>query len=77
MLLVLLIQPGHLDIYPVEAVMSKQVISAEADEEVLYVAKRLREHNIVAMPVLEKEKIIGIISIEDLLDYFISLNLKN
>lgn len=72
-----LIQPGHYDSCPVEWVMSKSVITAEANEDVLLVAKRLRDNNIVAMPVLEKEKVVGIISIEDLLDYYMSLNSKS
>lgn len=69
-----LIQPGHIDSCPVEWVMSKQVITADANDEIIFVAKRLRDNNIVAMPVLESEKIVGIISIEDLLDYYIGLN---
>jgi CBS domain-containing protein len=72
-----LIQPGHIDSCPVDWVMSKQVITAEADDDILLVAKRLRDHDIVAMPVLENEEIVGIISIEDLLDYYISLNSKS
>jgi len=67
-----LIQPGHYDSCPVEWVMSNSVITAEADEDILIVAKRLRDNNIVAMPVLENEQVVGIISLEYLLDYFIS-----
>lgn len=69
-----LIQPGHYDSCPVEWVMSKVVITVEANEDVLLVAKRLRDNNIVAMPILENDKVVGIISIEDLLDYYIGLN---
>lgn len=63
--------PGHYDSYPVESVMSKSVILAQADEDILTVAKRLRENDIISMPVVENEKVIGIVSIEDLLDYFL------
>lgn len=63
--------PGHYDTCPVEWVMAKSVITAEADEEVLSVAKRIRENDIISMPVVENKKVIGIISIEDILDYFI------
>jgi CBS domain-containing protein len=69
-----LIQQGHYDGYPVERVMSKSVITAEVNEEILVVAKRLRENNIVAIPVLENEKVVGLISMENLLDYYISKN---
>jgi len=72
-----LIQPGHIDSCPVDWVMSKQVITADANDDISLVAKRLRDHNIVAMPVLENEEIVGIISIEDLLDYYLSLNSKS
>ena len=64
--------PGHYDSCPVEWVMSKSVIIAQSDEDLLIVAKRLRENDIIAMPVVDKDEVVGIISIEDLLDYFIS-----
>ena len=67
-----MIQPGHYDSCPVEWVMSKSVIIAQSDEDLLTVAKRLRDNSIIAMPVLDKDEVIGIISIEDLLDYLIS-----
>lgn len=63
--------PGHYDTCPVEWVMAKSVIIAQVDEDVLTVAKRIRENDIISMPVVEDNKVIGIISIEDLLDYFI------
>lgn len=63
--------PGHYDTCPVEWVMAKSVITAESDEEVLTVAKRIRENDIISMPVVENKKVIGIITIEDIFDYFI------
>ena len=69
-----MIHPGHYVSCPVEWVMSKSVILAQSDEDLLTVAKRLRKNDIIAMPVVEKDKIIGIISIEDLLDYFINID---
>jgi CBS domain-containing protein len=41
------------------------------DEEVLTVAKRLRSNNIIAAPVLEGDIVRGIISIEDILDFYL------
>ena len=67
-----MIAPGHYDSCPVEWVMSKSVITAQSDEDLLTVAKRLRENNILAMPVVDKDEVIGVISLEDLLDYFIN-----
>jgi CBS domain-containing protein len=66
-----LITPGHIDKCPVEWVMSKDVITASVDEEVLTVAKRLRSNNIIAAPVLEGDIVRGIISIEDILDFYL------
>lgn len=66
-----MIHPGHYVSCPVEWVMSKSVILAQSDEELITVAKRLRQNDIIAMPVVENGKIIGTISIEDLLDYFL------
>ena len=67
-----MIHPGHYVSCPVEWVMSKSVILAQSNEDLLVVAKRLRKNDIIAMPVVENEKIVGIISIEDLLDYFLA-----
>ncbi|MBL4930727.1 CBS domain-containing protein [Clostridium paridis] len=67
-----MIHPGHYDSCPVDWVMSKSVITAGSDEDILVVAKRLRDNNIIAMPVVKNDKVVGIVSIEDLLDYFIN-----
>jgi len=72
-----MVQPGHYVSCPVEWVMSKSVILAQFDEDLLTVAKRLRQNDIISMPVVEDEKIVGIISIEDLLDYFINIDTQN
>ncbi|TCT13854.1 CBS domain protein [Natranaerovirga pectinivora] len=66
-----LIEPGHYDSCPVEWVMTKKVITANSDEEIVGVGKKLRDNNIIAMPVLENEMVVGIVSIEDILDYYI------
>lgn len=71
-----LIQQGHFDSYPVERVMSTSVITAGANEDIMVVAKRLRESEIVAIPVLENAKVVGIISLENLVDYYINHQLK-
>lgn len=63
--------PGHIEKCPVEWVMSKEVIKANVDEDVLSVARRLRDNDIIAMPVLDGKSVKGVISIEDILDFFI------
>ena len=72
-----MIHPGHYVSCPVEWVMSKSVIQAQSDEDLITVSKRLRENDIIAMPIVENEKIIGVISIEDLLDYFLDTDINN
>ncbi len=67
-----LITPGHYSECPVEWVMSKKVITATVDEDVLTAGRRLRENHIIAMPVLDDGFVRGIISIEDILDFFIN-----
>ena len=52
--------------------MSKNVITASIDEDLLTVAKRLRDNNIIAMPVMEDDTVRGMISIEDILDFYIN-----
>ena len=69
-----MVHPGHYVSCPVEWVMSKSVIVAQSDEDLFTVARRLRKNDIIAMPVVENDKIIGIISIEDLLDYFLNID---
>ena len=66
-----LIDPGRYKSCPVEWVMTKEVIKAQADEDILDAAKRLRDYNIIALPVVEGENVVGIISFEDILDYYI------
>ncbi|MVX66228.1 CBS domain-containing protein [Clostridium chromiireducens] len=68
-----MVHPGHYVSCPVEWVMSKSVILAQPDEEIITVSKRLRENDIIAMPVVEDERIVGVINIEDLLDYFLKV----
>ncbi|MFW2491453.1 CBS domain-containing protein [Clostridium chromiireducens] len=68
-----MVHPGHYVSCPVEWVMSKSVILAQPDEEIIAVSKRLRENDIIAMPVVEDERIVGVINIEDLLDYFLKV----
>lgn len=72
-----MVHPGHYVSCPVEWVMSKTVIVAQSNEDLFTVARRLRKNDIVAMPVVESDQIIGIISIEDLLDYFLNIDPKS
>ncbi|QAA34246.1 CBS domain-containing protein [Clostridium manihotivorum] len=68
-----MITPGHYENCPVDWVMSNSVILAQANEDVEVVAKRLRKNDIISMPVVENDKLLGIVTIEDLLDYYMDL----
>ncbi len=63
--------PGHYQSYPLNRVISKEVITATKDEDIITVGKKLRNNNIVALPVVEDQRVIGLVSVEDIVDYFI------
>jgi CBS domain-containing protein len=51
----------------VEDVMSSPVITASPDEEVVFVFKRMSERQIRRLPVLENDRLVGIVTERDLL----------
>lgn len=69
-----LMEEGHYDTCPVDWAMTKKVISASKDEDIIEIARRLRENDIVAIPILDGSNVIGIVSIENIVDYFIDIN---
>jgi CBS domain-containing protein len=66
-----LMDQGHYDTCPVEWVMTKKVITASRDEDVIVIAKRLRENDIIAIPIVDNNTILGLATIENIVDYFI------
>ncbi|WP_125153868.1 CBS domain-containing protein [Clostridium rectalis] len=67
-----LMEEGHYDTCPVEWVMTKSVIIGHKYEELIDIAKRIREKNIIAIPIVDdNNKVDGIVTIEDIVDYFI------
>ncbi|MDR5659490.1 CBS domain-containing protein [Serpentinicella sp. ANB-PHB4] len=70
-----LIDPGHYDSCPVEWVMTKEVVTAKESENISEVGKRLRENDIIAIPIIgDQNQVKGIVTIEDILDYFMDRN---
>lgn len=67
-----LMEEGHYDTCPVDWVMTKQVITCNENDDILSIAKKIRSESIISIPVVENSKVIGIVSIEDILDYFIN-----
>ncbi|MDD3225035.1 MAG: CBS domain-containing protein [Clostridium sp.] len=66
-----LVENGHYDTYPVKIVMTSNVIVSTQDEEIEKSALRLRENNIMAIPVVDGKKILGLIDLETVVDYFL------
>lgn len=66
---------GHYDTYPVENMMNRKVVTCSENDHVLEVAKKIRRNDVIALPVVDDDlKVKGIVSIEDLLDYFIKIS---
>ncbi|WP_315120103.1 CBS domain-containing protein [uncultured Clostridium sp.] len=70
-----LMEEGHYDTCPVDWVMTKKVVVASPNDDLVEVAKKLREHNIIAIPVVEEDNTLkGIVAMEDIVDYFLREN---
>lgn len=67
-----LTEQGHYDTYSVGSVMATKVISASGEEQVEEVATRLRKNDILALPVVEDKKVLGIVELQDVVDYFLN-----
>lgn len=66
-----LMEEGHYDTCPVDWVMTKNVVTASEDEGIVEVAARLRENDIIAIPIVDRDVLKGIVTIEDIVDYII------
>lgn len=66
-----LMEEGHYDTCPVDWVMTKNVVTASEDEGIVQVAARLRENDIIAIPIVDDDVLKGIVTIEDIVDYII------
>lgn len=66
-----LMDQGHYDTCPVEWVMTKKVITALKDEDVIEIAERLRKNDIIAIPIMDNNTILGLATMENIVDYFI------
>lgn len=63
-----LMEEGHYDTCPVEWVMTKEVFTASEEENVISIAKKILDKDIIAMPIVDSsKKLLGIVSIEDIL----------
>ncbi|MEA4828222.1 CBS domain-containing protein [Clostridium sp. JNZ J1-5] len=67
-----LIEEGHYDTYPISSIMTKDVVSANREEDVIEAAKKLIDNEIVAIPIVEDDKVVGIVSMETIIEYFVN-----
>jgi acetoin utilization protein AcuB len=63
------------DAHTVEEVMTFSVVSVAAEAAVEEAASLLRRHRIGALPVVDKGKLVGILTRSDILDYLLSRRL--
>ena len=67
-----LMEDGHYDTCPVDWVMTKRVVTSSPEDDLKKVAQKLRDYKIIAIPIIEEDnKLKGIVSIEDVVDYFL------
>ena len=59
------------DVLSIEQVMSKNVKTAQKDDTIYDVAKTLSTNHFHALPILDKDKIVGIVTSTDLLKYLV------
>lgn len=52
---------------PVEAIMTRAVVSCKPSDEIEHVAELMDSHHIRHVPVIDREALVGVVSIRDLL----------
>ncbi len=65
--------PGHYGACPVEWVMTRDVVTASPDEDLKTVALKLLHNEVYSLPVIESGKVVGMISTDDLLRFFATM----
>lgn len=64
-------RPGHYDSCPVDWIMHKPPVSVASSATLATVAKIMRDSHVFTIPVIEDALIIGLISVEKILETFI------
>lgn len=70
-----LMEDGHYDTCPVDWVMTKNVITASKSETIDSVAQKLIDNEIVAIPVVDGDLVVGLASIEEVLKHYVNKNI--
>ena len=58
---------------PVEEVMTEKVITVSPDEELVAATQLMRRERVAALPVVDAERMVGILTRSDVLDAFVAL----
>lgn len=61
-------RPGHYASCPVEWIMQKPPVSIPVDSTISEAAKIMKDNHVFTLPVMEKERIVGLLSVEKLLE---------
>lgn len=67
-------KPGHYLSCPIEWIMTRSVISANPNTTVNEIVTLLRRHSFFSLPVVSDNVFVGLVTIETVIDYLISLN---
>jgi CBS domain-containing protein len=62
-------KPGHYLSCPVEWIMTKNVLTAHPDTTISEVVSLLRKNVIFSLPIVENQKLVGLVTIESVLDF--------
>ncbi len=64
-------RPGHYQSCPIDWIMTKNPITADRSTSLKDLAMILRENHIFSLPIVEQKKLVGIVTIETILDYLL------
>lgn len=64
-------RPGHYASCPVEWIMQKPAVSIPLDSNIAEVARIMKENHVFTLPVMDGERIAGLLSVEKLLESII------
>jgi CBS domain-containing protein len=63
---------GELHLLPVSALMTRRVVTCTMQSSLPEVMQLMRQHHIRHVPVVEEERVVGIISIRDVMEFRLS-----
>lgn len=70
------IDPAVYDMFSIEQIMSRKVVSIPSSTSVEEVANQFLKHEFHALPVVDDEKLVGIVTTTDVIRFFLKNDLK-